>query len=88
MSILMTAASKGELSAGTGNLGGIFTYKFRTAMVNYFGKKGKLDQVVSWQNILFDAKNETIKKAENTKCKDPNNGSLSQCVQHPVFQIR
>ncbi|HRI22566.1 MAG TPA: caspase family protein, partial [Panacibacter sp.] len=83
-SILMTAASRGELSAGTGNLGGIFTYNFRTSMVNYFVGGTKDD--ITWDNLLKDAQAQTIKKAENTKCKEEN-GSTRQCVQHPVYQL-
>lgn len=84
VSILMTAASKGELSAGTGTLGGIFTYFFRASMVNYMGK---FQQTASWQKILFDAKNQTIVRARNTDCKNPD-GTVNKCNQHPVFVIR
>jgi hypothetical protein len=83
VSILVTAASKGEMSAGNINFGGFFTYNFRSSLESSFGPFYLLP---TWQNILEEAKKETIKKAEHTLCVSPS-GPTAKCKQTPVFKI-
>jgi hypothetical protein len=83
MSVLMSAAQKGELSAGNGQDGGFFTFNFRESLEKKIGlfDKGK---DVSWAAILVAAKTQTIARADRTKCRMPDD-SWKTCVQHPVF---
>ncbi|HRH61005.1 MAG TPA: caspase family protein, partial [Chitinophagaceae bacterium] len=85
ISILGTAAKKGEYSAGTGSLGGIFTYNFRTAMVTFLSKFNNYKP--SWPQILKSAEMSTAEKADRTTCNNPN-GTSDKCNQHPVFVIK
>jgi Caspase domain len=81
-SILMTAASKGELSAGN-STGGIFTFNFRESLEKsigpfYFNS--------NWNAILTTAKTQTVNKAKHTWCMQPDN-SRQVCQQNPVFKM-
>ncbi len=51
----MTAATKGELSAGNQSYGGFFTYNFRSALVNYLSPVFNLSDV-TWPNLLMKLK--------------------------------
>lgn len=82
MSVLMTAASKGELSAGN-STGGIFTFNLRESMEKSFGPFANL---VSWDQILKLSQAQTIKKAKNTLCIQEDN-SRKVCVQNPIFKV-
>ena len=82
LSVLMTAASKGELSAGN-STGGIFTFNFRESMEKSFGPFYNL---VSWDQVLKTSQAQTIKKARNTLCIQEDN-SRKVCVQNPVFKV-
>ena len=84
MSILMTAATKGEVSNGNAAYGGFFTNQFRTELINYFGP---FHQNVSWNTLLEDAKKQTIEKAENTRCSDSGQ-PVKTYKQHPVYKIQ
>jgi Caspase domain len=84
MSILMTAASRGEYSCGVPRLGGLFTSSFRSTLLGYFNKFHK---TVSWDMILVEAKNQTIKKAEATPYRLPD-GTAAKCKQIPIFTIK
>jgi hypothetical protein len=81
-SILMTAAAKGELSAGNNAYGGFFTFNFRETLQKNLGLFG---QFVSWEQLLKTAKTQTITKANNTMCPNINGAGFSQCKQNPVF---
>ncbi|MGG9962837.1 caspase family protein [Ferruginibacter sp. SUN106] len=83
MSILMTAATKGELSNGNASYGGFFTNQFRTELVNYFGP---FHQNVTWDAILEEAKKQTTEKAEKTRCSDSGQ-PVKTYKQHPVYKI-
>lgn len=81
-SILMTAAAKGELSAGNGT-GGIFTYNFRESLEKIIGP---FSTNVSWPTLLNTAQKQTVEKAKRTWCKQPDN-SKKVCVQNPTFVV-
>ena len=83
MSLLMTAASKGELSAGNPSDGGIFTFNFRESLEKFMGPFFKN---VTWPTLLANAQKQTIAKANHTWCLQPDN-SRKVCVQNPVFKI-
>jgi len=80
LSVLMTAASKGELSAGN-STGGIFTFNFRESLEKSFGP---FYNNVSWDTLLKTAQVQTINKAKNTLCIQEDN-SRKICVQNPTF---
>lgn len=84
MSILMTAATKGEESAGNLVYGGFFTHHFRTAMIDYFGPFHK---DVTWDTILSEAKKQTIERADGTKCSKAGEPE-KRCQQHPFYRIQ
>ncbi|MCC7524813.1 MAG: hypothetical protein IT250_08325, partial [Chitinophagaceae bacterium] len=80
VSILMTAASKGELSAGNGT-GGIFTFNFRESLeksIGHFANK------VSWQQLLTAAQQQTITKAQRTWCDKE---KKIVCKQKPTYKL-
>jgi len=83
-SILMTAAAKGELSAGNNSNGGFFTFNFRESLEK---RMGLFSQLVSWEDLLVAAKKQTITKAANTICPNVSGSGFSDCKQTPVFVI-
>jgi hypothetical protein len=85
VAILMTAAAKGEKSAGNLGYGGFFTYNLRSALVNYISPVFSLTNV-SWTKLIDEAQKQTIAKASNTKCKQ-DNGTWAICVQHPMYKM-
>ena len=82
--VLMTAATKGELSAGNDNTGGIFTFNFGESLQSYFGLFYKN---VTWANVLQQAQKQTINTASNTLCPQADEKTYKPCVQHPIFKI-
>lgn len=84
VSVLMTAATKGELSAGNDNIGGIFTFNFREAMESYFGL---FYNNVTWSTVLEQAKKQTINKASHTLCPQEDEKTYKPCNQHPVYKL-
>ena len=84
MSILMTSAEVGEKASGNTNFGGFFSYYFKVAMENYFSQ---FKTNVTWDDVLQDAKKQTISKAELTYCDKP---YIPQniCKQHPFYKIQ
>jgi hypothetical protein len=83
MSLLMTAASKGELSAGNASDGGIFTFNFRESLEKFMGPFFK---DVTWSSLVANAQKQTVAKAKRTWCMQEDN-SRKVCVQNPVFKI-
>lgn len=79
VNLLMTAASKGELSAGTRENGGIFTYMFRETLGKFMGP---YETVTSWAAIVDNAAKRTVKKADGTDCRQPDD-SYKPCKQQP-----
>ncbi len=83
-SILMTAASKGELSAGNNSNGGFFTFNFRESLEK---RMGLFSQFASWKDLVASAKQQTITKANNTMCPNVRGDGFSKCKQTPTFVI-
>lgn len=80
-SVLMTAARKGELSAGNPANGGIFTFMFREQLEKSLGPFTKNP---TWNNLLQQTRSETVKKAFKTWCND---AETIRCKQDPLFKI-
>lgn len=83
MSLLMTAAQKGELSAGNTENGGIFTFNFREAIeknIRLFAND------VSWDNLLISAQKQTISKAKQSNCAEEGE-TQKRCIQNPIFKM-
>lgn len=85
VSILMTAAKKGEMSAGNNSYGGFFTFNFRTSLLNFLSPTYSISSV-SWKTLIDEAQTQTVKKATNTLCNNPD-GTRGRCVQHPVYKM-
>ena len=83
MSILMTAASKGQLSAGNGSDGGFFTFQLRQSLEKSFDLNLK---EVSWDNILQTAQKQTIDRGGATLCPQLDGKTFSKCAQTPLFR--
>ncbi len=81
LSIMMTAAQKGELSAGNPADGGIFTFIFREQLEKALGP---FTRNPDWNNLVQSAKKETVNKARSTWC---NKAQRIVCVQNPVFKM-
>ena len=83
MSILMTAAQRGEQSTGNGTFGGFFTNQFRTNLISYMGF---MHFYPNWKTLLEESTKETTVQAENTRCSEGGE-ALKTYKQHPVFRI-
>lgn len=83
LSILITAASKGELSAGKLNTGGIFTFNLRETLE---ATLGNFATNVSWDALVKTAKEQTAATAKKTKCEQPDK-KYAACSQIPVFRM-
>jgi hypothetical protein len=83
VSLLITAAAKGELSAGNSNKGGIFTFNFRESLEKYLGP---FANNVNWNDLVANARNQTINTASRTGCRQDDN-TLRSCIQNPVFRM-
>ncbi|MBK9380480.1 MAG: caspase family protein [Chitinophagaceae bacterium] len=86
VSILMTAAAKGEMSAGNNDYGGFFTYHLRASLENYLSPFYQQSDI-TWAKIIEEAKKQTITKANRTWCLTPD-APKAKCVQHPVYKIQ
>ena len=84
MSILMTAAQKGEMSTGNLTFGGFFTNQFRTNLTTYFGP---FHQFPTWNTILEESKKTTTDQAENSRCSASGEPTKTY-KQHPVYRIQ
>ncbi len=84
MSILMTAAQKGEMSTGNLTFGGFFTNQFRTNLTTYFGP---FHQFPTWNTILEESKKSTVEQAENSRCSTSGEPTKTY-KQHPVYRIQ
>jgi Caspase domain len=83
-SILATAADNGQRASSNNNFGGFFSYYFQSSMENYCSK---LKNNVSWDQVLQDAKTQTINKAKHTYCDKPYIPE-NICNQYPYYIIR
>lgn len=85
LSILMTAAAKGQVSAGNSADGGIFTTQFRDALQKFMSITY---QNVSWQQITENVQLQTATTAGYSDCPQPENASIIKpCRQTPMFKI-
>ena len=84
MSILMTAAQKGEMSVGNLTFGGFFTSQLRTNLTTYFGP---FHQFPTWNTILEESKKTTTDQAENSQCSATGETTKTY-KQHPVYRIQ
>ena len=85
VSYLMTAASKGEVSAGTMSKGGFFTSQFRESLVKYMGM-GNTEEF-SWWDVINQAQAETMQIAHRVDCPQPdNNKIIKPCKQTPLYK--
>jgi hypothetical protein len=81
----MTAARKGELSAGNLQDGGFFSSNFRLSLEKTISLANTQKQV-NWDGLLLTARNQTTERANRAKCWMPDE-TLRQCLQNPIFQI-
>ncbi len=85
VSYLMTAASKGEVSAGTQAQGGFFTSQFRGSLEKYMGI-GNTDPF-SWTDIVTGTQTLTKNIAKGVSCPQPDNNTIYKpCKQTPLFK--
>lgn len=85
VSYLMTAASKGQVSAGTMSKGGFFTSQFRESLEKYIGV-GFTDNF-SWWDVVTGAQMATKKIAGEVSCPQPENEKIYKpCKQTPLFK--
>ncbi|MBL0183222.1 MAG: caspase family protein [Chitinophagaceae bacterium] len=85
LSILMTAAAKGQVSAGNSADGGIFTTQFRDALQKFMSITY---QNVSWQQITENVQLQTATTAGYSDCPQPENAAvIKPCRQTPMFKI-
>lgn len=82
-SILATAAARNEMSCGISS-GGLFTSSMRSSLIDFFSK---FHNNVTWSQLLTEAKNDTIKRAEKTALVE-DDGKVTRCKQHPIFKIQ
>jgi len=78
VSILATAADKGQEASGTNDDGGFFSNYFVTSMQDHFSK---FKANVGWANILEDAKKQTTTYVIKTCTR----GEI--CAQDPFYKV-
>jgi hypothetical protein len=83
-SILMTAAAKGEESAGNSNDGGFFTFNFRETMEKYMAPVFK---DITWEKIVQTAQTQTIAKANHNLCPKDDGKGFIRCHQTPIVKF-
>jgi hypothetical protein len=88
MSVLATAAQKGELSAGNVSEGGFFTANFLQTLEKHIGKVRTTTEPLpaSWNSILMMSTKETTNRAVRKWCRMPDD-SVQKCTQHPVSKM-
>ena len=85
-SVLMTGASKGQLSAGNAIDGGFFTFNLRDNITKSVGKLSNKFSA-NWEHITKETQKLTMKKAEDSKCRMPDK-TVKKCNQTPDFTIK
>jgi Caspase domain len=84
-SIMITAAAKGQVSAGNPINGGIFTTQFRESLQKFMSIT---NENITWDQITQNTKTQTDYMAGLTLCPKPENPSqYSSCKQTPVFKM-
>lgn len=84
-SLLLTAASQGELATSNPIFGGFFSYHFKASLDHYASPFYSM-QNIGWDRILKEATASTVKLANRAKCEVPGMG-LRVCRQNPVCSI-
>ena len=85
ISLMFTAAAKGQVSAGNPTNGGIFTSQFREALQKYMGINY---QNITWAEITENTKQQTATVAGYSLCARPENpNEYNKCSQTPVFKM-
>ena len=84
MSILATAADNGQRAAGNIKDGSFFTQFFKMTLETNLSR---LNTTPSWDKVLTDAKEGTIKFAKTAPCPRENDPS-NKCFQEPYYIIR
>ncbi len=84
-SLMITAAQKGEVSAGNAVSGGIFSNQFREALQKYMGINY---QNISWEQITENVRTQTATVAGYTNCPRPENRAIiGACKQTPIYKM-
>jgi len=84
-SLLITAAQKGEVSAGNAVSGGIFSGQFREALQKYMGINY---QNINWEQITQNVRTQTVTVAGYSNCPRPENPQvIGACKQTPVYKL-
>jgi hypothetical protein len=84
-SLLMTAAAKGQVSAGNSADGGIFSGQFRDALQKFMSITY---QNISWQQVTENAQLQTATIAGYSLCPQPDDPKVyKDCKQTPMFKI-
>ena len=84
-SILMTGASKGQLSAGNVADGGFFTFNLRENIEKSIGKLAT-SNVVNWKTIVEQTQKQTAVRANKSLCRMPDE-QVARCAQRPVYLL-
>lgn len=83
VSILVTAALSGQRAASNKNFGSFFSYFFKTSLEDYASRS---KNNVSWEQLLQEAKKQTILKANRSYCAEPKIPE-NVCQQVPLYRI-
>lgn len=88
MSLLATAAQKGELSAGNISEGGFFTSNFLQSLEKHIGKVRTTQKELepTWRSVSGLTTTETTTRASRKWCRMPDE-SVRACTQHPVSRL-
>lgn len=84
MSLLMTAAEKGQLASCNVDLGAFFSFYFKGSLEGYL--RDAKNKNVSWYQVIDRAKLQTVDKARRTYCSKPY-VATNICRQTPQYQV-
>lgn len=86
VSLLMTAAAKGQVSAGNSDDGGLFTSQFRDALDKYMSNNFKGAQ---WDTVAESIQEQTTESASYGQCEIPGVTPKTYriCEQTPMFKF-
>ncbi|MBC7867250.1 MAG: hypothetical protein H7X88_06935, partial [Gloeobacteraceae cyanobacterium ES-bin-316] len=84
MSLLMTAAEKGQLASCNVELGAFFSFYFKSSLENAL--RDVKSKNISWYQVIDKAKMQTVEKAKRTYCSKPHIAT-NICRQTPQYQV-
>ncbi|RYF91373.1 MAG: hypothetical protein EOO03_01505 [Chitinophagaceae bacterium] len=84
MSLLLTAAEKGQLASCNAALGAFFTYYFKSSMETAL--KDVKTSNISWYQVIDKARAQTVNKARRTYCDKPY-VPANICKQTPFYLV-